>query len=168
MCYCCIICIFNHSFIFKMLHGAIFYEGSATKEISYTVGRNPIWNPEIQRNPEIHSEVQKSNLKSRNPLWNPEIHCEIRKSNLMTLRVYPYTLITSLCLHGRARIMYDVNIGSNDLCSRPIFGRGQRSFWGDVCIIISCMHKLIMHIFVCVASCPGPAQKLGGVWEAMS
>ena len=68
------------------------HEGSATKEISYTVGRNPIWNPEIQQNPEIYSEIQKSNLKSRNPLWNPEIHFEIRKSNLITLRVYPYTL----------------------------------------------------------------------------
>ena len=68
-------------------------EGSATNEISYTVGRNPIWNPEIQ-------------LKSRNPIWNPEIHTEIQKSNLKSgnpnlkmtqdtikiLRVYPYTL----------------------------------------------------------------------------
>ena len=66
-------------------------EGSVTKEISYTVGRNPNWNPEIQKstvksrnplwNPEIHCEIQKSNLKSRNPFWNPEIHSKIRKSN---------------------------------------------------------------------------------------
>ena len=33
-----------------------------------------------------------------------------------------FKLITSLCLHGRAQIMYDVNIRSNDLCTRPIFG----------------------------------------------
>ena len=41
--------------------------------------RNPeiqAWNPEIPR--EIHFEIQKSILKSRNPLWNPEIHFEIR------------------------------------------------------------------------------------------
>ena len=69
--------------------------------------RNPLWNPEIcfkSRNPslwnpeirfeiqkfawnpeipwEIHFEIQKSALKSRNPLWNPEIQFEIRKSTL--------------------------------------------------------------------------------------
>ena len=57
-----------------------FHEGSATKEISYTVGRNPIWNP-------IWNPVQKSNwksrnpkLNSRNPLWNTKIQSEILKS----------------------------------------------------------------------------------------
>ena len=47
---------------------------------------------EIQSEIQKSNEIQKSTLKSRNPLWNPEIHFEIRKSNLMTLRVYPYTL----------------------------------------------------------------------------
>ena len=70
-----------------------FVEGSETKEILYTVGRNPNWNPEIHC---------KSILKSRNPIWNPEIHSEIRKSTLKSgnliqdsikiLRKYPYTL----------------------------------------------------------------------------
>ena len=32
-------------------------------------------------NPEIHCEIQKSTVKSRNPFWNPEIHSKIRKSN---------------------------------------------------------------------------------------
>ena len=39
---------------------ADYYEGSATKEISYTVSRNPI----IQKS----NEIQKSTLKSRNPI----------------------------------------------------------------------------------------------------
>ena len=85
------------------------HEGSAMKQISYTVGRNPIRNPEIQQNPEIHSEIQKSNLKSRNPLWNPEI----QSNDPPRISVY-FKLITSLCLHGRARIMYNVNIRLND------------------------------------------------------
>ena len=92
-------------------------EKSNLKSRNPTKSRNPVWNPEIQ------SEIQKSTLKSRNPLWNSEI----QSNDPPRISVY-FKLITSLCLHGRVQIMYDVNIRSNDLCTRPIFARGQRSF----------------------------------------
>ena len=39
------------------------------------------------------TEIEKSILKSRNPIWNPEIHSEIQKSNSVKSRFYyPYTL----------------------------------------------------------------------------
>ena len=72
-------------------------EGSVTKEISYTVARNPNWSPEI------HCEIQTSTVKCGNPLWNPEIHSEIQKSTLKSgnpiqdstkiVHKYPYTFI---------------------------------------------------------------------------
>ena len=68
------------------------FEGPVTKEISYTVGRNP-------------TEIQKSNLKFRNqsetqnPLWTPEIQFEQKKIEslkmiqdpIKILCKYPYT-----------------------------------------------------------------------------
>ena len=39
---------------------------------------------------EIQSEIQKSNLKSRNPLWNPEI--QMIQDTIKILRAYTYTL----------------------------------------------------------------------------
>ena len=47
------------------------YEGSVTKEISYTISRSPI---EFQKST---LKSQKSNLKSRNPPWNPKIQSQI-------------------------------------------------------------------------------------------
>ena len=40
--------------------------------------------PKIQIHFENYAEIQKSTLKSRNPLWNPEIHFEIQKSTWNT------------------------------------------------------------------------------------
>ena len=48
------------------------YEESVTKEISYTVGRDPIEMQIFTMKSEMQTEIQKSKLKSKNPLWNPE------------------------------------------------------------------------------------------------
>ena len=121
--------------------------------------RNPSWNPEI------HCEIQKSNLKSRNPLWNPEIQSEIQKSTLKSgnpiqdsikiVRKYPYTFINYTILQGvHVHRFYDVIEchQMNDLCTRPIFGRVQRSFfWGDVIAIVRCImydeHAIGMNMY---------------------
>ena len=71
------------------------------------------------------------------------------QDTIKILRVCPYTLITSLDLHGRARILYDViahRRTTNDLCTRPIFGRVQRSFFEVTCAI--CHACMVVHSLV--------------------
>ena len=94
------------------------YEGSVTKETSYTVGRNPIWNPEIQ------SEIWKSNLK-------------MTQDTIKTL----LKRITSLDLHRRARIMYDIIALTSVHNKWPLYPTDfwldtKVIFWGDVCNVM--------------------------------
>ena len=50
----------------------------------------------------------------------------------------------------------------NDLCTRPIFGRVQRSFfWGDVIAIVRYVYALCMLV---PRTCAPPSEK-GGVWR---
>ena len=63
--------------------------------------------------------------------------------------------------------MYDVNIRSNDLCSRPIFGRGQRSFFE----VTYALYHFFMYvcIYLCHSLVPRPRPKTGqGLGKAMS
>ena len=104
------------------------HKGSVRKEMSYTVGRNPLWNPET------HSEIQKSTLKSGNPIQDP---------------IKILTNVRILYLHGHACawIFYDlVAITSmhNKWSLLPANLRSGKKviFWGDVIAIC----QILIHV----------------------
>ena len=111
-----------------------FRRGSAKKEISYTVSRNPIWNPEI------HSEIQKSNLKSRNALWNLEKFSAY-------IRIPYFKLITPLDLPGVHGLCVTITLGQMTFVPDRFL---KVISWGDVCICI--------YLSACLASSPSPVQ----------
>ena len=129
-------------------------EGSVTKEISYTVGRNPNWNPEIHYiwNPEIHSEIQKSTeirkstLKSGNPIQDS---IKILRNN--------YTTRTCTCTDFLWRNKR--HHSEWPLYLADLRGRVQRSFFqGDVIaiIIVRCVmydEHAVWYEYVCKLTC---------------
>ena len=108
--------------------------------------RNPNW-------------IQKSTLKSENPIWNLEIQSKNDSGSIKILlkHLYTFKLITSPDLHRHLagwpardyELSYDVTAITHTKwpCSWPIFGLVQRSFFrGDVIVC----QMLSMHI-VCSA-----------------